>query len=121
MAQKHLFRDRAPKPESQKLQHLELFFCENDWLLANTGTLCFDIDDEIATSLNGLGSCGRAAHDSVDTSDQLVFVERLCEVIVSPESEPSHLILDAGESRQDQDRGFYSPAPKRAQHVVAGH
>ena len=44
----------------------------------------------------------------------LVLVEGLCEVVVGAEAETLHLVLNAGEARQDQDRGLDLGDPERA-------
>jgi hypothetical protein len=57
----------------------------------------------------------------VDAGDQLVLVERLGQIVVGAEAETLHLVLDAGEAGEDQDRGFDLGDAQRAQNLVAGH
>jgi hypothetical protein len=57
----------------------------------------------------------------VDAGDQFVLVERLGHVVVGTEAEPADLVLDAGETGQDQDRGLDLRHSKRAQHLVTRH
>ena len=54
--------------------------------------------------IDRLGVALRAAHDRVDAGDEFVLVEGLGQVVVGPEAETLHLVLDAGHARQDQDR-----------------
>jgi hypothetical protein len=63
----------------------------------------------------------RAADDGVDAGDQFVLVERLGEVIVGAEAEALHLVLDAGQTREDQDRRFHLGDAQGAQNLVARH
>ena len=63
----------------------------------------------------------RAAHDGVDAGDQLVLVEWLGHVVIGADAETLHLVLNAGEAGQDQDRGFDLGNPKLLEHLVARH
>jgi hypothetical protein len=65
-----------------------------------------EVDDQVAGLDHRLGVSLGAAHDGVDARHQLVLVERLGHVVVGAEAETLDLVLDARESRQDQDRRF---------------
>src|SRR5581483_9298932 len=83
--------------------------------------LLVEVDDEIAGVDDRLGVALGAAHDGVDARDQLVLVERLGEVVVGAEAETLHLVLDAGEAGQDQDRRLDLGDAQRPQHLEARH
>ena len=57
----------------------------------------------------------------MDAGDQLVLMEGLGHIIVGAEAEAAHLVLDAGQARQDQDRGLHLAHPQGLQHLVAAH
>ena len=90
------------------------------------GVLTFDrlgveVHHEIAGGDDRLGVALRTTDDGVDAGDQLVLVERLGHVVVGAEAEAAHLVLDAGEAGEDQDRRLHLGDAKRAEHFVAAH
>src|SRR5215467_7777289 len=62
-----------------------------------------------------------AAHDRVDARYQLVLVERLGQVVVGAEAEATDLLLDAGESGEDENGRLHLGDAQRPQHLEAGH
>ena len=57
----------------------------------------------------------------MDTRHHLVLVERLGQIIIGAEAEPLHLVLDASEAGEDEDRRLHLGDTQGAQHLVAGH
>jgi hypothetical protein len=61
------------------------------------------------------------AHDGMDAGNQLILVEWLGHIVVGAEAEAADLVLDAGETRQDQDRRLDLGDAQRAQHLIPAH
>src|SRR5215472_5156405 len=62
-----------------------------------------------------------AAHDRVDARYQLVLVERLGQVVVGAEAEATDLLLDAGESGEDENGRLHLGDAQRPQHLETRH
>ena len=61
----------------------------------------------------------RAAHDRLDPRDQLAPVERLGQEVVGAKAQALDLVIELGQTRQDQDRGAHPGRAQPAQHFVA--
>ena len=61
----------------------------------------------------------RPAHDRLDARDQLAPVERLGQEIVGAKAQPLDLVVELGETREDQDRGAHPRGAQPPQHLVA--
>ena len=57
----------------------------------------------------------------MDAGDQFILMEGFCHVVVGADAETLDLVLDAGETGEDQNGSFDLGDPKLLQHVIAGH
>ena len=121
MVEEHLLGERRALAEREQLQHLVFLAGQMHARGVHLHRLGVEIDDEVAGLDHRLGMALGAAHDRVDAGDQLVLVERLGHVVVGAEAETLHLVLDAGEAGQDQDRRLDLGNAQRPQDLVAGH
>ena len=69
-------------------------------------------DDRLAMALG-------AADDGMDARHQFVLVEGLGHIVVGAEAEALHLVLDLGETGEDQDGGLDLGDAQGPQHFVA--
>ena len=121
MVEEHLLGERRALAEREQLQHLIFLAGQVHAGAAHFDGLLVEVDGEVAGVDDRLGVALGAAHDGVDARDQLVLVERLGHVVVGAEAQALHLVLDAGEAGEDQDRGLDLGDPQRAQNLEAGH
>jgi len=61
----------------------------------------------------------RAAHDSLDASNQFSFVEWLGHVVVGAITEALDLVLDEGNAGKDENRCLDFGYPQGSQHLKA--
>ena len=57
----------------------------------------------------------------MDAGDELVLVEGLGHIVVGAEAQAAHLVLDAGEAGENQDRRVDLADAQRLQNLIARH
>src|SRR5262245_20449723 len=121
MIEEHLLGQRRALAQRKQLEHLIFLAGQMHARAVDLHRLGVEVDDEIAGVDDGLGMALGAPHDRVDARHQFVLVEWLGHVVVGAEAETAHLVLDAGEAGEDQDRRLHFRDAQAAQNLETRH
>ncbi len=121
MVEEHLLGQRRALAERKELQHLVFLAGEVDPLTVNFDGLGIEIDLKVARLDDGLCMAFGAAHDGVDSGDELVLVERFRHVVVGAKAQAANLILDLSQAGEDQDGRGHLGHTQHLQNLVAAH
>ncbi len=83
--------------------------------------LLVEIDDQVAGDDHRLGVALRAADDGVDSRHQLVFVERLGEIIIGAVAEAAHFVFNPGHAGENENRRLDFGQSQSPEDFVARH
>jgi hypothetical protein len=101
IVQEHWLGDRTPFTQAQEFKYLVFLASQMHVDASNGDNLGVEIDAKISNVDDRLGVPVGAAHNSADTSQKLVLVGWLGQVIVSAEAESFYLVLDTGKPGQN--------------------
>src|SRR6185295_17199767 len=121
MVEEHLLGERRSLAKRKQLEHLIFLAGEMNALAADLHCLGVEVHNQIARGNNRLGVTLRAANHGVDARYELILVEGLGHVIVSPKAQALHLVLNAGETGQDENRRVHLADAEGFQNFVTAH